>query len=182
MNDQKNLEGFEPIPGYEQYYLVNRDGDVWSIRSKKFLTAHYKHRYWQYEFNVNRKVTYPQKHRLVALTFIPNPDNLPQVNHIDGNRNNNHVSNLEWCTAKQNMAHARATGLKTDDKYAEFILVDPNGNTVYKDFGYKKFLSETGMSDGVLYRAKNTDIPISRGKFKGCKVFLNRYPKGPKEI
>lgn len=49
-------------------------------------------------------------HRLVAIAFIPNPDNLPQVNHIDSDRTNNHISNLEWCTQEHNMKHASMAG------------------------------------------------------------------------
>lgn len=53
-----------------------------------------------------------QAHRLVAKAFIPNPDGLPQVNHLDGDKKNNAVSNLQWCTNSVNHAHAMANGLK----------------------------------------------------------------------
>lgn len=55
-------------------------------------------------------------HRLVAELFIDNPDGLPQINHKDGNKSNNHVSNLEWCTASHNIQHSYKTGLNKGHK------------------------------------------------------------------
>lgn len=85
-------------------------------------------------------------HRAVAESFIPNPNNLPQVNHIDGNKLNNRVDNLEWCDSKYNTIHAISLGLKTflkrednphsklTEKDVDFILKyykprDPNYGT-----------------------------------------------------
>ena len=114
------------IPGYEGLYAVTKDGDVWSYpkqRSSKFgkwmklqLFINTKNRnkpHSQYTVGLYKdksRKTF-QVHRLVAQTFIPNPNNLPQINHKDGNPLNNDIDNLEWCDGFGNMQHAAIVGL-----------------------------------------------------------------------
>ena len=70
--------------------------------------------YLRCDINITGKTKSHLVHRLVAEKFIPNPDNKPFVNHIDGNKHNNSVNNLEWCTRNENERHAWKTGLKHD--------------------------------------------------------------------
>ena len=69
--------------------------------------------YHKVDLYSNGKRTSVRVHRLVAEAFIPNPNELPQINHIDGNKENNNVKNLEWVNNSQNMIHAYRTGLAT---------------------------------------------------------------------
>lgn len=71
-----------------------------------------QHGYRQYHIKINGESFKRRAHRLVAQAFIENNKNLPQVNHIDGNKLNNNVENLEWCTQLENNRHALRTGLR----------------------------------------------------------------------
>lgn len=76
-------------------------------------------KYWRVGVQINNKRKQMAIHRLVAEAFIPNPNNLPQINHIDGNKDNNYVSNLEWCDNSYNQLHAFRNGLKDITKLSE---------------------------------------------------------------
>lgn len=98
--------------GYEGLYLISCDGQVKSLISNKLLKPNRMNTgYLSVELFKDGKSKRLLIHRLVAQAFIANPDNLPQVNHIDEVKSNNCVSNLEWCTAKYNMNYG--TGAKT---------------------------------------------------------------------
>lgn len=121
-------DDWRDIAGFEGYYEISRNG---VIRSKdRFVERGHKCRDKGRIIKINiQKGYYPMVglskngkshtklvHRLLAIAFIPNPENKPQVNHKDGNKQNNELSNLEWATEKENIAHSFQTGLQVIPK------------------------------------------------------------------
>lgn len=104
---------------YSSKFKVSNLGNVFSEYSKKNIKPQINHNgYYRFVTKVNGKPINFGVHRAVACTFIKNPDNLPQVNHIDGNKLNNNVNNLEWCNNSYNVKHAIKKGL-TKKVYGE---------------------------------------------------------------
>lgn len=101
-------EIWKQVNSWEGYYWVSNLGRV-KNRYNKILAlqlranGYYQITLWKGKY-INKTYTV---HRLVAEAFIPNPDNLPQINHKDHNRLNNRADNLEWCTPKYNSNHKR---------------------------------------------------------------------------
>lgn len=99
------------IQGWEDY-TIDIDGNVFSKRKKKYLKQETnKYGYCKVKLQKNKYQRTMSVHRLVAENFLQNENNYPQVNHIDGNKKNNNISNLEWCSAKHNMNEAVRIGL-----------------------------------------------------------------------
>jgi hypothetical protein len=135
-----------PIPGYEGWYEVDREGNVFSIcRKNRILRKNYiaysrKHTpYKRVRLQKNGISQHKLVHRIVAETFIPNPNNLSQVNHKDKNSLNNHADNLEWCTGQENVEHSQG-------KVRSFL--NPEGEVVTGTLS--SIAREYGLSVGNL--------------------------------
>lgn len=110
-----------PVPGFEAFYGVTRDGRIFSFpridargnrrRGKWLKPVPDGDGYPRVHLCVGAARRKWQIHRLVALAYIPNPDNKPEVNHKDGNKTNNNFMNLEWATTQENFIHALRHGL-----------------------------------------------------------------------
>ncbi len=116
------MNQWKSIKGYNGKYLISKDGSVQCTKYKRIDGRHFPSKilkpqrnrtgYEYYTLYHNKKSTIHFGHRLVAIHYIPNPKKLEQVNHKDGKKRHNHYSNLEWCTASENMKHAVRTGLR----------------------------------------------------------------------
>lgn len=91
---------------FDNRYIIYSNGQIYSVRSKKFLKPRINNSGYEFvTFCVNWKKTNKTVHRLVAESFIPNPNNFIEINHKDMNKINNCIHNLEWCTDRQNQNH-----------------------------------------------------------------------------
>ena len=158
-------EIWKPIIGFENEYKISNYG-----------LRHYKERVLKPEVTTDghyrvvlSNAGYKKRyfvHRLVALTFIPNPNNYPVINHIDGNPANNKVSNLEWTTVQENTLHAYRIGLNDIEKTKEansieIIMYDAKMHNVIKTFpSMIECERQTGYAKSTIsYHCKNLTIP-----------------------
>ena len=149
----------ECIDGYEEYQ-VDTDGIVYGKNGKPLKYSLNHKGYCIINFYINHKRTGFGIHTLVANQFIPNKDPLKwQVNHIDGNKANNNVDNLEWVTPEENMRHSvdvLGNGIGAKNSCAKVIkgINKKDGTEIYFD----------AMSDGARYLAKKYKIKFMYAK------------------
>ena len=107
MKDVHESERYAPINGFPDY-LITGHGRVFSLKYGKMKELKQRKNNWGYYYvnlSKNGKAYTKTVHRLVGQAFIRNPENKPEINHIDEDKTNNHVSNLEWMSAKENANH-----------------------------------------------------------------------------
>lgn len=116
------MNGLVPIPGFENNYLINPNGNIVSpskvdkkgaLRNTRILKPHKtKNGYMRIGLTLKGKQKQYYVHRLVAITFLENPYGKLQINHLDGNKLNNNLTNLEWCDNHENIIHSYRTGIR----------------------------------------------------------------------
>ena len=148
------------IIGYEGYQVSNL-GRVKSLgnyktRKEKILKQCIdKDGYLQVQLCKNGKIKTFKVHRLVAQAFIPNPDNLPQVNHKDENKENNIVSNLEWCTQQYNSEYSFAKPI---------LQIDKDTNEIIREWASARQVErELGIDDSSIIKCCKGKLKTARG-------------------
>ena len=156
------------IPAFGGRYEASETGEIRHSLNKNIRKARTnKFGYLQLNFSRNDgtgKSDTILVHRLIAMTFIPNPNDLPEVNHKDGNKQNNHVSNLEWCTYSENGKHAHKMGLQQSQKGEKHIkakLTNDQAERIRQL--YKEGVSQQKLAD-LFNVSQRTVSRIIRGE------------------
>lgn len=169
-------EIWKDIPNYKGLYQASNLGNIRSLhyrRTNKIKQLAYRinHKGYLDTHIKNKRKTI---HRLVAETFIPNPNNLPQINHIDGNKLNNNITNLEWCDNGKNQKHAYRLGLQHSKKGVNHSRCrkvnqyDLDGNFI-KTWSYIKEASD------CLNIHHSNIISCCKGLYKKTGNYIWRY-------
>lgn len=160
-HERKN--GFMDIPGYQGLYGISTSGEIWSYSKKRVLISSPTTTcpYLCIKLSLNNKVHYELVHRLVAMTYIPNPDNLPEVDHIDRNIMNNNVSNLRWINRIGNLKNS-SCGLVRNFRECSLFY---NGTFVGRYQSICEASREGHKLFGASYSGLNRNL-----KSKGCEI------------
>ena len=136
--------------GQETDYSVSTEGEVRKDTTNYILSQSSQQDYKFVGLLINGKQKRMRVHRMVALTFIDNPDNKPYVNHINGNRSDNNVENLEWVTPSENTQHAVNTGLFKSGRNRAVIQYNLNGEQMATFESASEAARQTGGSQSKI--------------------------------
>jgi hypothetical protein len=151
-------EEWKPIPGFEKLYEASTFGRIRNSRGKIMKTYKINSGYHCLKFTVNNKRTSHLVHRLIAITFLGQFEIRPEVNHLDENKDNNSLSNLQWVTSSENKQHSMKTGTynkiyTTRNSLGKKHL--PNAHSKYHNVGWDK--SRCKWTACIRHQGKNLE-------------------------
>lgn len=165
-----SFEDYVPVFGHEDY-IISKTGSLYNTKSKRYVSTTIKNGYIRYNVNWTRRLM----HQVLADQFIPNPNNYNSIDHKDGNKLNNSLSNLEWCDIEENKNRAYNNGLTAIVKTMVTFVKDSESFTILglenasKVFGIKKSTLCT-----MIKKYGDKDIAIPSGSMKGYKIITNK--------
>lgn len=172
------------IPGYEGLYQASTFGNIRSVFGNKLKAAKYSRDYLQVTLYKGGHKKCLSVHRLVATTFIPNPQNMPEVNHKDENKLNNRLENLEWCTRAYNNSYGTAVErhVQNTDYYSDAYLKARQKRriAVYQYIGGRciaRYESSKAASDATKIQRENI-IAVLKGRRKSAGGYQWKYDGG----
>lgn len=150
-----NQEMWAVIDGFDGRYSISTWGNVRSNITNKKLSQSKQNRYYVVNLCKNKKWKTYRVNRLVAQTFIPNPNNYPFVNHIDEKRTNNNVENLEWCTAKYNSNYGtgqmrKGKSRSSSKKVCKAVIATHVITHKIEKYDSMKSVAEAGFAKGIV--------------------------------
>ena len=168
---ETKYKDWKPIVGYENKYLISNTGEVYSIKSNKQLKKEIRRGYYSIQLYKDKVYKHFSIHRLVAIHFINNPKGLLYVNHKDENKLNNHILNLEWCTASYNTNYGTSIARSTEKKEISINQFDKHNKFIAN---YKSFMEaerKTNIPNGNI-------VKCCKGKRKTAGNYIWKYAQG----
>jgi hypothetical protein len=172
VKQDRKKEEWKKVEGFPNYSVSNL-GRVRNDKKNKLLILNDSKGYMRvtlYHDGLSRRTLV---HRLVATAFIPNPDNKPQVNHIDGNKKNNCVTNLEWVTAQENVIHSFKVLGRVASEVQRKAVADSNRHRVITDSTREKISKR--LKGRVVSEETRTKLSLAhKGKRQGSNSPLSK--------
>lgn len=163
------VEEWKPVLGFEDFYEVSSWGRLYSIRFNKIMADCTSSNGYIRDCLRGERISKSfSRHRIVAMAFLDNPENKPTVNHINADKTDNSVYNLEWATWSENNAHAHKLGLNKSPKSTPISQFDKQGNLINS----WPTLASAASYYGISHSAISNNIS---GKSRYCRGFVWKY-------